>query len=83
MVREDYQGMGIASYLLAILEKIAKENQYTQFSAKVLRENAAMIQVFKKRYPNLKISTQNGSEVLILMELADSNNNPESLAPRS
>ncbi len=83
VVREDYQGMGIASYLLAILEKIAKENQYTQFSAKVLRENAAMIQVFKKRYPNLKISTQNGSEVLILMELADSNNNPESLAPRS
>jgi acyl-CoA hydrolase/GNAT superfamily N-acetyltransferase len=71
VVREDYQRMGIASYLLAVLEKIARENDYTQFSATVLRENKAMIQVFKKRYPNLKISAQNGSEVLIEMDLND------------
>ena len=71
VVREDYQGMGIASYLLAVLEQIAKENNYTRFLASVLRENSAMIQVFKKRYPNLKISGQSGSEVLVEMDLFD------------
>ncbi len=72
VVREDYQGMGIASYLLGELEHIAKENNYTRFLASVLRENSAMIQVFKKRYPNLKKSTQSGNEVLIEMDLSDS-----------
>jgi GNAT superfamily N-acetyltransferase len=69
VVREDYQSMGIASYLLEVLEQIAKENNYTHFQASVLRENSAMIQVFKKRYPDLKVSTQSGNEVLIEMEL--------------
>ena len=72
VVREDYQSMGIASYLLAVLEQIAKENNYKWFLASVLRENSAMIQVFKKRYPNLKISAQSGSEVFIEMDLFDS-----------
>ena len=72
VVREDYQCMGIASYLLAVLEQIAKKNNYTRFQASVLRENSAMIQVFKKRYPDLKISTQSGNEVLIEMDLSDS-----------
>ncbi|MGD9080978.1 MAG: GNAT family N-acetyltransferase [Desulfobacterales bacterium] len=71
VVREDYQSMGIASYLLEVLEQIAKENNYTHFQASVLRENSAMIQVFKKRYPDLKITTQSGNEVLIEMELPD------------
>jgi acyl-CoA hydrolase/GNAT superfamily N-acetyltransferase len=71
VVREDFQGMGIASYLLAVLEKIAKENHYTHFSASVLRENKAMIQVFKKRYPNLKILSQAAGEILIEMDLSD------------
>jgi GNAT superfamily N-acetyltransferase len=69
VVREEYQGMGIASYLLKVLEKIALENNYTQFSATVLRENKAMIHVFKKRYPNLRIPEQNGSDILIEMDL--------------
>jgi acyl-CoA hydrolase/GNAT superfamily N-acetyltransferase len=69
VVREDYQSMGIASYLLEVLEQIAKENNYTHFQASVLRENSAMIQVFKKRYPDLKVSTQSGNEILIEMEL--------------
>jgi acyl-CoA hydrolase/GNAT superfamily N-acetyltransferase len=72
VVREDYQSMGIASYLLEVLEQIAKENNYTHFQASVLRENSAMIQVFKKRYPDLKISTQSGNEVLIEMNLSNS-----------
>ena len=69
MVREEFQGMGIASYLLKVLEKIALENNYTQFSATVLRENRAMIRVFKKRYPDLKLSVQTGGEFLIEMDL--------------
>ena len=71
VVREDFQGMGIASYLLAVLEKIAKKNQYTHFSASVLRENRAMLKVFRKRYPNLKVSNQTAGEVLIEMDLSD------------
>ena len=71
VVREDFQGMGIASYLIEILEKIAKENHYTSFSASVLRENSAMIRVFKKRYPNAKISVNSGSDLLIRMDFAD------------
>ena len=82
VVREDYQGMGIASYLLSVLEQIARENQYSHFSATVLRENAAMIQVFKKRYPNLKMSTQKGGEVLITMDLADAQIAAESATPK-
>jgi acyl-CoA hydrolase/GNAT superfamily N-acetyltransferase len=83
VVREDYQGMGVASYLLAVLEQIAKENNYLKFQASVLRENRAMTQVFKKRYPNLKISAQSGSEVLIEMDLSDSKevHEPNSLKP--
>jgi RimJ/RimL family protein N-acetyltransferase len=71
VVREDFQGMGIASYLIKILEKIAKENNYNSFSASVLRENAAMIRVFKKRYPNAKISVSGGSDLLIRMDFDD------------
>jgi acyl-CoA hydrolase/GNAT superfamily N-acetyltransferase len=54
VVREDYQGFGIASYLLAELEKIAKENHFKGFAATVLRENAAMLHVFKKGMPTRK-----------------------------
>jgi acyl-CoA hydrolase/GNAT superfamily N-acetyltransferase len=68
VVREDFQGHGVASCLLEILEKIAKENSYNSFSASVLRENAAMIRVFKKRYPNAKISVQGGAELQIQMD---------------
>ncbi len=71
VVREDFQGMGIATYLIEILENIAKENNYTNFSASVLRENAAMIRVFKKRYPNAKISVSSGSDLMIKMDFAD------------
>jgi GNAT superfamily N-acetyltransferase len=70
IVREDRQGMGIASYLLGVLEKIARENHYKAFSAYVLRENAAMIRVFKKRYPNLKTSRE-GGDIEIHMDFDD------------
>ena len=68
---QNFQGLGIASYLIEILENIAKENHFSGFSASVLRENAAMIRVFKKRYPNAKISVNSGSDLLIRMDFAD------------
>lgn len=71
VVREDYQRMGIASYLLDMLERIAKENGYSGFSASALRENRGMIQVFRNRYPNAKITNNRGPEVNILMDFAD------------
>ncbi len=70
VVREDYQGMGIASYLLERLEDIAIVNNYKGFCATVLRDNSAMIRVFKKRYPNAGI-TSLGSEIYIQMDFND------------
>ncbi|MDD2389170.1 MAG: GNAT family N-acetyltransferase [Desulfobacterales bacterium] len=72
VIREDYQGMGIGSYLLEKLEIIARENDYKGFVATVLRENFAMIHVFKKRYPNAKMSMNAGSELVITMNFEDS-----------
>jgi acyl-CoA hydrolase/RimJ/RimL family protein N-acetyltransferase len=71
VVREDFQGLGVATYLLEMLEKIARENHYLSFSATVLRENAAMIRVFKKRFPNAKLSVNSGSDIRILMNFND------------
>ncbi|MDM8518041.1 GNAT family N-acetyltransferase [Desulfobacterales bacterium HSG16] len=67
VVREDFQKLGIASYLLKVLEGIAKENKYKGFCATVLRENAGMVHVFKKRYPGAKIIS-GGTEFEILMK---------------
>ncbi len=71
VVREDFQGMGVASHLLAQLERIAKENGYKGFTASVLRENTAMLRVFKKRYPNARIENTGGNDVVVIMDFAD------------
>jgi len=68
VVREDMQGMGVASYLLGILESIARENDYKGFEATVLRENKSMIHVFKKKYPEAKISNCGAGEVMLRMQ---------------
>ncbi len=66
VVREDYQGMGVASYLLSVLEKIAKENGYRGFLAHVMLENKAMIHVFKKRYPDAEITIEEGTARIVM-----------------
>lgn len=71
VVREDFQGMGIASTLLAVLERIAKENQFRAFSATVLRENKAMLHVFRKRYPRARMTTGAGGDVTLIMDFDD------------
>jgi RimJ/RimL family protein N-acetyltransferase len=70
VVKEEFQNMGISSFLLGILEKIAQENEYRTFVASVLRENSRMINVFTKRYPQAKIEEQYDGEVKISMELS-------------
>ena len=68
VVREDFQGMRVASFLLGMLEDIAKENNFIGFTASVLRENGAMIHVFKKKYPNLKTTVNSGNEITMKMD---------------
>ncbi len=71
VVRENFQGMQIGSYLLEVLEKIARENEYKGFSATVLSENVAMIRVFKKRYPNAETVSRGGGDMTLHMDFAD------------
>jgi acyl-CoA hydrolase/RimJ/RimL family protein N-acetyltransferase len=71
VVREDFQNKGIASYMLEILERIAKENHYKGFCATVLRENSSMIRVFKNRFPEAKISSGGGSDLNIEMDFSE------------
>ncbi len=67
LVKERLHGMGIASYLLEILESIAKVNHYKQFIATVLSENQKMIRVFRKRYPSGKFLRSSSGEVDVEM----------------
>jgi len=66
VVREDFHNQGVASYLLKQLEIIARKNNYKGFSAVVLRDNASMIHVFKKHYPNLSIKSEDGDLSIIM-----------------
>ena len=70
VVREDFQGCGIASYLLAQLEEIARENDYNHFTATVLRDNSAMLRVFLRRYPQARQTVAGGSEIMLHMPFA-------------
>ncbi len=66
LVREDFQGQGIASFLLNQLETIAKGNGYRGFTACVLADNIAMLHVFNKHYPGVKKKYENGIISLVM-----------------
>ena len=68
VVREDFQGLGTASFMLEMLEGIARENDYTGFTATVLKENAAMLHVFRKRYPHAQIKSSGGGDIEVIMD---------------
>jgi GNAT superfamily N-acetyltransferase len=70
VVSEDYQGMGISSYLLEKLEEIAKKNKYKGFTANVMKENMPMLRVFRKRYPDAQISLTETDEYRIIMSFS-------------
>ena len=67
LVKERLHGMGIGSYLLTILETIARENNYKQFLATVLAENRKMIKVFQKKYPGAKFLRSGSGELDVEM----------------
>ena len=68
VVREDFQGLGVTSHMLPLLEVIAKENKFQGFVATVLKENRAMMRVFKKRYPNAIVDTSSALDNTIIMD---------------
>ncbi len=67
LVKEHLHGMGIGSFLLDILETIAKQNNYKKFVATVLAENRKMINVFQKKYPFAKFLRSLSGEVEVEM----------------
>jgi GNAT superfamily N-acetyltransferase len=48
IVDEDYQGLGIATYLYQMLIRVAKERGLKGFTADVLASNKSMMKVFEK-----------------------------------
>ncbi len=71
VVSEEYQGMGIASCLLDKLEGIARKNGYKRFGATVMRENISMLRVFRKRYPDARVSPTETDEYRVIMTFYD------------
>lgn len=71
VVSEEFQGMGITSIMLGKLEEIAKENGYKCFAASVIKDNAAMLRVFKKRYPHATMSLTETDEYRVIMNFDD------------
>jgi acyl-CoA hydrolase/RimJ/RimL family protein N-acetyltransferase len=69
VVREDFQGMGIATYLLKALEKVAIQNGFKCFYASILPENQAMLHVFTKTYSQARVEHKE-NEIRICMDLA-------------
>ncbi|MDK9706158.1 MAG: GNAT family N-acetyltransferase [Desulforhopalus sp.] len=67
LVREDFQGLGVASLMLGQLEMVARENGFKGFTAIVLKENQAMLHVFKRKYPDCKFKFI-GPEVAVTMK---------------
>jgi len=68
LVKDELHGMGIGTYLLEVLEGIARKNRYTAFVATVLAENRRMVRVFQNRYPDSKLVRSGGGEIEIEME---------------
>ena len=68
VVREDCQGMGIASHLLPQLEIVARENGFLSFTATILQENEAMLQVFKRQYPHAETMLTDAGEIRVVMD---------------
>ncbi len=67
VVREDFQGQGVAAYLFKELEKVAATNGFIGFFAATLPENRSMINLCKKLYADIKIKNS-GDEVDIWMK---------------
>lgn len=58
LVRDDYQGKGVATQLLKHLIRIARDNGIVQFEAEMLPSNSKMIEVFDRSGYELKRSRE-------------------------
>ncbi len=69
VVREDYQGQGVATYIFRELERVAATNGFEGFIATTLPENISMINLCKKCFSSPDI-TENEEEVIIRMKFS-------------
>ena len=60
IVDEDYQGLGIATYLYKLLMRLAKERGLQGFTADVLPANKEMMRVFEKGDAEVKATLEHG-----------------------
>ncbi|HVN72391.1 MAG TPA: GNAT family N-acetyltransferase [Desulfomonilia bacterium] len=66
VVDEEYQGIGIASYMFEMLIRIAKERGLQGFTADVLASNKAMLKVFEKSGLPVKSSLSSGAYEIVM-----------------
>jgi GNAT superfamily N-acetyltransferase len=60
IVDEEYQSLGISTFLYKLLIDLAKERQLAGFTAEVLFSNISMMKVFKKGTLPVKANLENG-----------------------
>ena len=60
IVDEEYNRLGIATYMVGLLMKLGKERGIEVFTAEVLFSNYKIMKVFKKACPNLKSELEDG-----------------------
>jgi len=61
LVRDDFQGLGVATQLLKHLIRIARENNIAEFEAEMLPSNTRMLEVFDHSGYQLKRSRERDS----------------------
>ncbi len=77
IVDEKYQGLGIASYMYAMLTRLAKERCLHGFTADVLASNHSMMRVFEKGGHEIKATLSGGVYELVIPFSPDLLKNPE------
>jgi len=66
VVDEEYQGLGIATYLYKLLIRLAKERGVRIFTSDVLSSNSSMMKVFEKGNVPFKARLEGGIYRLII-----------------
>jgi ribosomal protein S18 acetylase RimI-like enzyme len=66
IVDEEYQGLGIATYMYRMLIRVAQEKGLRGFTADVLASNKSMIKVFEKGGFPVKAHLQSGAYTMTI-----------------
>ena len=70
VVRDDWQGRGIGSFLFHRLVEIARSHGIHKFHAEVLTENSGMLKIFHRSSLNVETTSEEGV-VSVSMEVPD------------